>query len=203
MDRLERNIRLAAALANVRGAKFASFLYRTTTGKLARYTVLLGTSFVNLYKADLAELTECIASLRATLANNPEDRASVELSLKAAEELHSSKVISLAEWEEKRFNPAYTRGGHVEPIENIPGLMWVTDAKTGDKHLAVKALNHHTEVIEPGEPKKPVKSAPLTIAKNEIRNRLPSRRIVEFKLDTIGDARLNGETLELIPEGQL
>ena len=204
MNRIERNLRLAVALSKVHGAKFASFLYRTKTGKLARYTMILGASMVELYKKDIEKLETLIGGFETVLPTltNEGERDGMKLLIQAAMELHSSRVVSLKEWEDGKSNPAYTRADYVEPVPSIPNLMWVTDKKTGDKSLAIKSLWHNIEVIEPGEPKKPVNSAPLTLAKQIIQDALPSRRIMELKLDNIGDARMNGEVLELIPDDQ-
>ena len=44
---------------------------------------------------------------------------------------------------------------------------------------------------------KPVKSRPLTVAKNKLRKNLPVGKFREFALEYLNVVKLNGETLEL------
>ncbi len=53
------------------------------------------------------------------------------------------------------------------------------------------------EVIAAGEAKKPVNSAPLTIAKDELRKHLRTGKFTQYALEVGNDIKANGETLEL------
>ena len=61
----------------------------------------------------------------------------------------------------------------------------------------VKRFCHSKTVIKEGEPKKAVNSAPLTIAKDELRKLLKTNKYTQFALEMGNTLKLNGETLEL------
>lgn len=52
-------------------------------------------------------------------------------------------------------------------------------------------------VIKEGEPKKPVNSAPKTLAKKELKKLLKTDKFTQFALEMGNTLRLNGQTLEL------
>jgi hypothetical protein len=53
------------------------------------------------------------------------------------------------------------------------------------------------DIIKEGDPKKPVNSAPLTIAKDELRKHLRTGKFTQYALEIGNDIKANGETLEL------
>jgi hypothetical protein len=105
-------------------------------------------------------------------------------------------LASLRESLEKHLNgeqhSAYTKAGQYITIGN--GL----NLNTTDNTLQLFGLVVSKVSIEAGEPQKPVKSAPLTIAKNKIRRRGKVGQLREFALDegNVIGVRVNGDTIE-------
>jgi hypothetical protein len=86
----------------------------------------------------------------------------------------------------------YTKAGQYIPLG--AGL----NLNSQDNTLQLFGLIQSKVVLQPGE-YKPVKSSPLTIAKNLIRKKLSIGKFREFALDVgnIHGARIDGETLIL------
>lgn len=170
-------------LSQVRGAKFASFLYRSKeTGELARYVVNLGVNMVRLYQADRDTLAELLPSLQGLEA-----------------EAATALLASINESLDKGLgnNSAYTHGPEqgdtYVSIDGAPGVK----LNTNDNVLHVVGLLHRKEVIEAGVHKE-VKSRPLTLAKRAIeREHLRRSKVRQFRFPDISVAKLNGEVLEL------
>jgi hypothetical protein len=187
----------ALARAATGGARFVSFIYRNAKGELAKHTVIIQASFTNVYRDDLTTLEAKIASITAALADNPGD-AVLTLQLQAAQEIHSSLCVSLSGG--LGNNPAFThsadaRGAGNETYDAIDGLPGVKiHRETGEVHI--HGLAHAKEVIEPGI-YKPVKSRPLTLAKNAIDDELRRSKIRQFNVGRLLAARMFGETIEL------
>jgi hypothetical protein len=174
---------LAEAIKSIKGCQFASFTYRTKkTKELARYTVNLGFNYLNAVKADILDLELFLTEIK--------DKTSLEFE---AATLH---LASLRESLEKHLNgeqhSAYTKAGQYISIGN--GL----NLNTTDNTLQLFGLVVSKVSIEAGEPQKPVKSAPLTIAKNKIRRRGKVGQLREFALDegNVIGVRVNGDTIE-------
>lgn len=175
---------IATIATSKKGAKFASLTYRAQeTGELARHTLILGASTETLYKKD-------IAILEALLAG---DTLSA-LDREAAQSVLDSRRESL----DKGIgnNDAYTNKDTYTYIDGLPGVFM--HKETGVVY--VNALAEDKVVIEAGTPKKPVKSAPLTIAKNAIRQTLPSARFRTFRLKNVNRAALNGDVLVAVDD---
>lgn len=172
---------LLAALANMKGAKFASFTYRSVeSGELARHTIMLGVDLRNVYVKDRAALQAMLPELDGL------KREAAEAVLKSIEESLAKGLGN---------NSAYThgpmKGDTYRHVEGIPGL----SISTNDGSLHVKGLSVNKVVLEEGT-WPVVNSRPLTIAKKEIKAGLRQSKIRQFALRNLKAARLNGETLE-------
>lgn len=163
-------------------AGFASFTYKSKgDGSIARFTVNLGFKYLNLLKKSADEL-----------------RAKIELNefqgdeLIAAQEVMASLQKSIDAHESGQQNEDYTRKGNMIPLGNGVNL-------NHDGSLQVFGLVQSKTVIQEGEPRKEVKSKPLTVLKNKIKRDLPISKFREFALDagSILSAKVNGEILEI------
>lgn len=173
---------LLAHLAAIKGAKFASFTYRSKeSGELARYTIVLGADFHAVYEKDRDTLREMLPSLAG-------------LPLEAATALLKSVEESLAKG--LGNNSAYTHGKDKgDTYVHLQGINGVSVNKN-DGILHVKGLLKSKVTLEEGT-WPVVNSRPLTIAKDKIRKSLRQSAIRQFALTNVKTARLNGETLEL------
>ena len=168
-------------LSNVGTSTFASFLYRSKTDKsLARYTVILGTNYLTL-------LEKSKLALELDMANYSGEM------LVAAQAVMESLNKSIVAHKAGTQSDDYTKKGQ---YTNIGGGI---NVNSKDGSIQVFGLIHSKVVIEAGEPKKVVKSAPLTIAKNTIRKSLAMSKFREFAFDAgnIKTVKTNGEVLEL------
>lgn len=170
-------------LSQIRGAKFANFTYRSVeTGELAKYQVMIGVDLPTMYAKDRATLLELLPSLDG-------------LQKEAAEALLTSIETSIARGIGN--NPAYTHGpekGDTYFQTHVKGLK----LNLNDGALHLMALVQSKTVLEAGTYKK-VNSAPLTIAKRQLKKQhLRWGKFAQFKLTNVLSARLNGETLELL-----
>lgn len=169
-------------LFKVRGAKFATFTYRSReTGELAKYHVTLGVDMTAMYARDRDTLATLVSSLDG-------------LQQEAAEALLKSVEESLAKG--LGNNSAYTHGPDKgDTYVSIPGAPGVK-LNVHDGVLHVLAMVRRKDVLEPGT-HKVVNSAPLTKAKRELeRVYLQRSKLRQFRFPNVRAARLNGETLE-------
>ena len=170
---------LAAAIANLPGAQFARFVYRSKgDNKLAKVVIILGASTETLYRKDVAALEALLPTLTEPL------------DVEAANAILASRQKSLEVGIGN--NPAYTAAGAFIFPPSIPGVkVCITDAS-----LHVTGLLQSEEVLEEGI-KKVVNSKPLTIAKRKIESKLPSARFRQYRLDNVLSAKVAGEVLEI------
>lgn len=164
---------------------FASLLYRSKTdNSLARYTVNLGFKYQNL-------LEKSIDELQAKMDNN---EFVTDLEKQAASEVLASLQKSLTAQKSGEQNEDYTKKGQYTPIGNGLSIHENPDGKTS---LQLFGLIQSKKVIEPGLPKKPVNSKPITVAKNAIKKGLSISKFREFALDVgnISCIKANGQEL--------
>lgn len=157
--------------------QFVSFLYTSKTdGSTARYTLILGASYLNLLERSKLELELSMSTIA------PELR-------KAADDVLESINKSIAAHKAGTQSDDYTKKGQYTQIEG--GLNINTD-----NTFQMFGLLHSKVVLVPGTPKK-TKSSPHTIAKNIIRKMLPISKFREFALDLghIRTVRMDGQTL--------
>ena len=163
-------------------ARFASFTYQSkSTGEVARYTIQLGFSYKN-----------CLE--KSKLALEIESAALTGLDKQAAEELLNSFAASLNGTQEN-----YTKEHVYEDVTDSSGKTVQGIKKNiNDNTLQIFGLLHSkVQISPPTIEDKPVKSRPLTIAKNKLRKDLPVGKFREFALENLNVVKLNGETLEL------
>jgi hypothetical protein len=155
-------------LAPNAGCKFGSFTYTSkTSGEVARHTVILGMSYHELVRQSVEELS----ALTTTNVGKWN-----ELQVLAAREVMVSLEKTLAAHAVGQQNDDYTKKDVYISIGNGISL------NTNDNTLQLFGLASKKVVITPGVFKS-VKSAPLTLAKNEIRNLLSVSKFREFALD--------------------
>ena len=167
---------IIATLAKTTGCRFASFVYTAkSSGEVARHTVLLGFSYMNSVQASLNQLREMFNSLTDPLG------------YQAAGELIESFNATL-----NGTQTGFTKAGQYIPT-GVSGL----NVNSTDGSLQLYGLAQSKTVIIDGT-HKVVKSAPLTIAKNELKKKLPLGKFREFALDVgnIHAIRANGDVLE-------
>lgn len=150
---------LAAMLDGNKSARFISVLYRAKeTGELARHTLLLNVKRENCLKVDLANLQKLRPSLSGITAQ-------------ACDEL----IASITETLTTGQNSQYTKAGYYAAEGN-------GNLQTSVKDVCyIRGYSVRKDVIEKGT-YKTVKSAPKTIAKNELRNGLKNTRVREFRI---------------------
>lgn len=171
---------LYQSLQGVTGVQFASLTYRTkATGEKARYTIILGANLENAYKSDVAKVEAHIPTI-----TDP-------LELQAANELLTSLQNSL----DKGIgnNDDFTLKG-VYVATGIPSVF----INSNDNVLHLRNVFVQSKVVlEEGEPRKEVKSKPLTIAKDKMKKSLGLRtnKLRQFVLDGITIAKVNGDTI--------
>lgn len=157
--------------------QFASFTYTSKTdGSTARYTLILGASYLNLLERSKLELELSHAQIDPSLR-------------KAANDVLESINKSIAAQKAGTQSEDYTKKGQYTPLGF--GLNLNTD-----NTLQMFGLLHSKVVLVPGV-KKETKSSPHTIAKNIIRKMLPLSKFREFALDlgNIHTVRMDGQTL--------
>lgn len=177
---------LIQQIAQGKGAKFASFLYRNERGEIARYTIILGASTETLYHKDVLELGAMIPTLEG-------------LALVAANELLTSRNNSLRPTETASnsigHNPEYT----LEDVYVYPMGLERVGIRVHKENgtIQVSALVQSKVVLVEGEAYGPDTRRPKTVAKDKIRKLLPSGRFRTFRIDRVGTSKMNGETLEI------
>lgn len=174
-------MKIAADLIATTAAKTRLMVITYTTaktGEVARYTLIPGASFANLYTGDLKVLEALFARLNRMFP--------ASIYTKAAGELLSSRAVSMEGGIGN--NPAATSAHAYTQV--APGLKVHND--TG--HLHVTGVLVKKITLTPGV-HKPVKSSDLTKAKNRIRRRLPSGKIRQFPMPGITRLAAEGEVL--------
>ncbi len=174
-------------LALCKGAKFASFKYRSKgTNVVSRYNVTLGIDLTALYRRDKLAVLNAIPSLSG-------------IDLDAANEIVKSLDNSLDNGVGN--NDAYTHGknaGDTYLPTDIPNVS--ISKNDGSLHLK-NVIVRSSVIIDDSQRivKKPVNSKPLTIAKDNLKKSLDLGigKIIQFKLEGISIAKLNGETIEI------
>lgn len=166
--------------------RFAVVTYRAKrNNELARHSLTLGDTFGSVYQQDVAILKAMIPTLTG-------------LQLQAATELLKSREESLTVGlgNNSRYTHAPQNGDTYVTVPGLPGIK--VHKETGE--LYVMGLSQGKVVLEAGEPEKPVKSRPLTLAKREIEKALESRKIRQMILKRVTRLDVDGETLILDAE---
>jgi hypothetical protein len=165
------------------GASFASFTYTDKPSKkgelpeTARYTVILGGKYSNLLEKSKLELELLIPTLSG-------------IELEAANEIMASLNKSIEAAKNGTQNEDYTKKGQYTNIGNGVNI------NSTDNSVQVFGLLQSKVVLKAGF-RKPVNSAPLTVAKNKIRKMLPIGKFREFAFDmgNIKMVKVDGQTV--------
>ncbi len=179
---------IAKAIAQIQGAQFLSFTYLSKgAGELARHTLIAGFNYHTLVEKSVKELETIIALEAAGWS---------ELQKTAANEVLASLRKTLEAHARGEQNEDYTKRGQYIPVGNGMNL------NTSDNTLQFFGLAHQKAVLVPGVYPK-VNSRPLTLAKNEIRDRLSVAKFREFAVDleNVASVRVAGNTIEFVPVG--
>lgn len=179
------NHELIDAVTSINGAQFASLVYTSKSdNSTSRYTINLGFNYNKLVEKSLTELE---------ILRSEEASGYTPIQLQALNEVTSSLQQTQSSHLEGKSNPSYTKNNQYTDIGN--GLK----INEKDQSLQLFGLIHSKVVLQEGTPKKPVKSSPLTIAKNEIRSKLSISKFREFALDKecLSKAKINGDILVL------
>ena len=161
-----------------KGATFISFLYKTKgTGESSIYTLNFGIKYKNAVCADFETLCNYV----------PKD----ELEAQAKEEILKSMTETLTEG----VSSGYTQHGLWESL--APGVR--LNKESGE--VAFYGFIHSREVVEPGTPKKPVNSKPLTLAKKAIEKscNFKRNRFGQFVIspENLAGIKIRGELVEM------
>lgn len=160
-------------------AQFVALTYTNAQKEKARYTIILNGNYRGVLEKSLLELTIQLPDLK-------------EIEKEACEALIASIHKSLAANAVGEVSEDYTKRGLYVP-SGVPGVK----VSTNDNTLELSGLLHSKVVLEPGEARKPVRSAPLTVAKNQLRRQTAQGKFRTFCLENIQSARINGNILEL------
>ena len=158
-------------------SRFASVVYTSKeTGEKARFLVLLNAHYRPLLQHDLAVLSRTTTGRRNSL-----------MSL-AKLELETSLRASL-----EPPNPQYTKPSYYTRLVNGLPVKYHKDVQYFDGLVMSK------KVIRPSR-KAPVNHSEKTLAKNKLRKLLKTNKFREFRLDSVEAARINGKTINMMPE---
>ena len=160
-------------------ARFASFTYCSrSTGEVARYTLQLGFSYLNILQKSIEEL-------------EVDKQIMVDLPRQAADEILISLNASLSGTQTK-----YTKKDIYEDYKVDGKTIQGLKINKNDGSLKIFGLiSAKVQITPPVTPHKKSNSAPLTKEKNRITKTLPIGRFREFALDNLVMAKINGETL--------
>lgn len=166
------------------GASIASATGYTATGEKARWTMNLNIPHSLLLSRDAAYLEKNRGKVISHLCNKGFDLATSQEALK---QIIESAVKSLSGENTRSLAQLFA-------YRPVNGSVKV-HVETSRSYL--KGYRIQKRTLEPGEPKKPVKSAPLTLAKNEIRfNFMKSTRFMQLDFDRIESFKMAGIVIE-------
>lgn len=169
-------------LTEIEGCQFVSFVYLSKgAGELARHTLNIGFNYNKLVEKSVSEL-ETIIALEANTWT--------DLQKTAANNVLASLKKTLAAHAVGEQNADYTKRGQYIPLGK--GV----NVNANDNTIQVFGLANQKRVFVPGVYPH-VNHRPLTIAQDEIRERLSVSKIREFALDeeNIAAVRVDGDTL--------
>jgi hypothetical protein len=173
-------VKLIESIGNTKGARFAGFTYRSaSSNELARYTLLLGADFTELYRKDAEALEALIPTLDGL------DRQAAEALLASVQE-----SLTVGVGNNSQYVHAPQNADTYEPI------MAGVKAHREDGSVHVLGLLVNKTVLQAGVHKE-VKSRPLTLAKKALERNLRRSKIRQFRLPNLLSARINGDTLVL------
>lgn len=162
---------------SITGVSFVSIRnYTNANGETSNNLINVGIKYENAKKKDI-EFLETLDAKQHTFKSTPEliEEARVEL-IKAFLKPDANRSQGQIE--------AYTQIVPGVKVHNETGVLYVY------------GYREQKTVLKAGEYKE-VKSAPLTIAKNELRKLLRTGKFTQYALELGNEIKANGETLEL------
>lgn len=177
-------LEITKRVTEIEHCQFASLTYLTKkSSELARFTVLIGFSYHNAVEKSVTEL-------EILINENVDNWTPVEK--QAAVEVMESLKKTLAAHAAGEQNADYTKKGQYIPIRN--GV----NVNSTDNTIQLFGLVQSRVTLVEGTYKK-VNSAPLTIAKNNLRKQLTVGKFREFAIDEsqVASVKVNGNTLEM------
>lgn len=170
-------LQLYAAMAGQKTPTFASVKnYCNNQGEISNYVVNFGASYENAKERDIETLSDpsCIATLDFGSVVNYAEQARIALLAAMLTESNQSKGQQ----------DAYTSVFKNVRVHNETGRVYIHGFRISKQVLVPVSY-------------KPVNSAPLTIAKDIIREQiLKSSKFRQFCVDKLVEIKMNGETLE-------
>ena len=160
-------------ISNLKGAKFVGLQYRNKQNELSKYVVLVGISYENWVNKKIAALESLETTDLQSIALDK--NISIDVVNEAKESLLSSLLKNKNE--ETASNQSKGQKDAYLPLESGARL------HLESKNIQVYGLLVSKTVIEAGEPKKPVKSKDLTIAKKAIEKYLNFSAFVTFNIE--------------------
>lgn len=164
-----------------KGCRFISLTYKAKeTGEVARHTLLVGFSYIEMVKDSIEQLTAWMEYMSGD-------------ELFAAREVEKSLRKTLTANAEGKQNEDYTKKGmyaHVRGGVNI---------NLNDNTIQLFGRSISKVVLEKGV-YKTVNSRPLTIAKDKIKKHLSVSKFREFALDknVVLSGKVNGDTFDCV-----
>lgn len=179
-------------MANLNGAKFISLNnYKSEkSGEIANHTILTNISVMNAKEKDFETLKTADVEV---LNKQSKKSIALEIYKTALSEMLCSAEKNLSEnFEDRTISSQAQTDAYIQINKAIK-----LHKETGNIHIFGMAINK-TVIVE-GEPKKPVKSADKTLAKNEITKALNLRagKFRTFIVANVEGVTFNGETLEI------
>lgn len=176
-------VQLLQAASAIQSPRFVSFTYTDKKhGETARRVLLVGESYLGLLES---------ARLEVELTAESAIEFPLEVAIQAKREVLESLDKSIAAHKQGGQSADYTKRGLYETL--APGVKMFHDGT-----LELCGVEHSKVILQKGI-YKPVKSAPLTLAKNAFRKLTRLGKFKTLCLDAghAEQARINGETLEL------
>jgi len=183
-----KNLRaeIAKRLTEIQGCQFVSFTYLSKgAGELARHTLNIGFNYHTAVEKSVGELETIIALESADWS---------ELQKTAANNVLASLNKTLAAHARGEQNADYTKRNQYIPLGNGVNI------NANDGTLQVFGLKHTKTVLVPGTYPH-VNHRALTVAQDEIREKLTVGKFREFALDedAIAEVKMSGDTYEFVP----
>lgn len=167
----------AATDKSITGVSFVSIRnYTNTSGETSNNLINVGASYANAKRKDI-ETLENLNVAEHSFKSTPELIEEARVALIAA-------FIAPDKARSEGQTNAYT--------QIVPGVK--VHNETGQ--IYIYGYREKKEVLKAGEYKE-VKSAPLTIAKNELRKLLRTGKFTQYALEMGNQIKANGDTLEL------
>jgi hypothetical protein len=163
------------------GCRFMSLTYKAKeTGEVARHTLLVGFSYIEMVKDSVEQLTAWMEYMSGD-------------ELFAAQEVMKSLRKTLDAKAEGKQNEDYTKKGMYAPVRGGVNI------NLNDNSIQLFGRTINKTVLEKGV-YKTVNSKPLTIAKDKIKKYLPVSKFREFALDknVVLSGKNNGETFDCV-----